>query len=119
MNQTRKRLARAAAIAGAAVIVYWLFWWGRPPQMGGDKEAAKAVDALFTAVTARDAKLLGECEQRLRAHRAGGNLAPAASAYLDEIVSEARRGQWQSAAERLFEFMKAQRREAIRTRERG
>jgi hypothetical protein len=119
MNLTRKRLACAAAISGAALVVYWLFWWGRPPQMGGDKEAAKAVDALFTAVTARDANLLGQCEQRLHSHRDAGNLAPDAAAYLDGIVTEARRGGWPSAAERLYGFMRAQRPEGMKGRRKG
>ncbi len=109
----RKLLALASA-GSAALLVGWLVWWGKPPQMGGDREAAKSVDALFTAVTARDGGLLGRCEERLHAHRDSGNLRPEASAYLDGIIREARTGSWEAAAERLYAFMKAQRRELMR-----
>jgi hypothetical protein len=79
--------------------------------MGGDEEVIKAVDALFTAVTARDEKLLGQCEQRLHAYSKAGKFATDASDYLDGIIQKARGGRWQSAAQKLYDFMKAQRRE--------
>ena len=48
-----------------------------------------AVDALFTAVTARDDKLLGECERRLHALKDAGALSDNASACLDGIIKTA------------------------------
>jgi hypothetical protein len=80
--------------------------------MGADEDAAKTVDALFTAITARDEKLLGDCEKRLRAHHEAGKLPKAVSAHLDGIIATARAGRWQPAAERLYAFMAAQRRDA-------
>src|SRR5262249_32028262 len=52
-------------LAGAAILllVGWLVWGGKPPQMGADEAVFNSVDALFTAVTARDEKLLADCEQ--------------------------------------------------------
>jgi hypothetical protein len=79
--------------------------------MGADEEVFKTVDALFTAVTARDEKWLGDCQQRLRTLAEGGKLPADAAAYLDGIIQTARGGRWQSAAESLYAFMKAQRRE--------
>ena len=79
--------------------------------MGPDEDVFKTVDALFTAVTARDEKLLARSEQRLRASREAGKLPADASDYLDGIVQTARAGRWEAAAERLYGFMKAQRRE--------
>jgi hypothetical protein len=116
MATTNGLTARRAAVAGsvAAVVVFsatWLLWWGRPPQLGANEEVLKAVDALFTAVTARNEKLLGECGQRLHTLKVGGKLSSEASDYLEGIVDTARAGRWQSAAERLYSFMKAQRRE--------
>ncbi len=35
------------------------------PQVGSNKEAFKTVDALYTAVGLRDAKLVAQCEARL------------------------------------------------------
>lgn len=85
-----------------------------PPQMGADEETFTAVDALFTAVTARDEKLLHQCEQRLHALRQSGKLPARAGDYLDRIIQTAHAGSWQAAAERLYNFMKGQRREGRR-----
>jgi hypothetical protein len=86
-------------------------WWNRPPQMGADDEAFKTVDALFTAVTARDEKLLGRCERQLQACRDVGKLPAAAATHLDGVIRQARAGRWESASERLYDFMRAQRRD--------
>jgi hypothetical protein len=51
---------------------------------------------------------LGECAQRLQGHRDADRLPADA---LDAIVRTARSGGWESAAEGLYAFMKAQRRE--------
>jgi hypothetical protein len=111
-GSTRRRAALVAAAVAGPVVLVWLFiWWSRPPQMGADEEVSRTVDALFTAVTARDEKLLGQCEQRLRAARDAGTLPTGAADYLDGIIRKARAGRWESAAGRLYEFMRAQRRE--------
>lgn len=96
----------------AVLAVGWVSWaWTRPPQMGADEATFKAVDALFTAVTARDERLVRECEQRLLAAKDAGRLAPAAWDYLDGVIRRARASRWESAAERLYTFMLAQRRD--------
>jgi hypothetical protein len=111
-SPTRRAVLVAAGVAGAAALLVWgLAWWSSPPQMGAEPEVFKTVDALFTAVTARDEKLLGQCAQRLSALKDDGRLPGGAADYLDGIVARARDGRWQSAAERLYGFMRAQRRE--------
>ncbi len=85
-----------------------------PPQMGADDGVFAAVDALFTAVTARDEGLLGKCEGQLHALRDEGRLPAEAAGYLDGVIARARKGGWESAAERLYDFMKAQRRDGDR-----
>src|SRR5262245_37612121 len=111
-SSARTRVVMAAGIAGLAIVlVAWLAWPSKPPQMGADEEVFTAVDALFTAVTAQDEKLLNQCEQRLHTLRDAGKLPDDAADYLDGIIEKARAGRWQSAAERLYTFMKAQRRE--------
>jgi hypothetical protein len=103
----------ALAAGGVAILALcWVLGWGGPPQLGVDREVIKTVDALFTAVTARDERLLGQCQQRLDAHKGAGKLPPEASDYLDGIIQKARAGQWESAAQRLYEFMEAQRRKS-------
>ena len=118
ITRQRNDLAKRArillfALGSLAVgaVLWLLVWLARTPQMGADEEAFHTVDALFTAVTARDETLLAQCEQRLHAHRDAGKLPGEASDYLDGVIAKARDGRWQSAAEQLYQFMKVQRRE--------
>ena len=87
-----------------------------PPQMGPDAEVFETVDALYTAVRNRDDARLTQCEARLAAYKAAGKLPPAAAASLDGVIAKARRGDWQPAAERLYDFMLAQRRDGAEAR---
>src|SRR5581483_230214 len=70
---------------------------GRPAQIGSDPEAYKAVDALFTAVTARRADLVDSCDKQLRRLHEQGKLPEAAHRELDAIVARARAGRWDPA----------------------
>jgi hypothetical protein len=111
-NSTTRRAVLAAGVVGlAALLGAWFVGCDPPPQMGADEELFKTVDALFTAVTARDEKLLGECGDRLRALQGAGKLPGDAADYLDGVIKKARAGRWESAAKTLYDFMKAQRRE--------
>ncbi len=102
----------AATFAGVCVVAVLLGLLLRPtPQLGTNEDVYKTVDALFTAVTARDDKRLAECEARLNAHRAAGVLPATAADTLAGVIKKARAGSWETAAERLYDFMKAQRRE--------
>jgi hypothetical protein len=106
-----KTMRRSIVIPLAAVVAFGA-GCARPPQLGNDGEAYSTVDALFTAVTARDEKLLGDCEQRLHALRDGGRLPKDAAEHLDGIIRKARAGRWERAAESLYAFMKDQRRDS-------
>jgi hypothetical protein len=86
-------------------------FWRRPPQMGADDQVFRTVDALFTAVTARDERLVGQCEQRLHASRDAGKLPLQAATHLDRIIAQSRAGHWEPAAQTLYAFMLAQRRD--------
>jgi hypothetical protein len=109
----RERVAGYALLGlGAAAALAVLYGYlTRPPQMGPSEEVFHTVDALYTAVRNQDEKRLGECERRLGGYRDAGKLPPAAAGALDAIIRRARAGSWQSAAERLYHFMLAQRRE--------
>lgn len=80
------------------------------PQMGADREAFKAVDALYTAVSLRDNKLVDQCAGQLRELRTAGKLPDDAAAALDSIIDEAKAGRWEPSQLRLASFMEAQRR---------
>lgn len=97
-----------AAVALAGVAAYW---FRPPPQMGVDSGVFETVDALYTAVRLKDEGKVMACEQRLHAARDAGKLPAAAASHLDGVIGRARAGGWQAAAERLYDFMLAQRRE--------
>ena len=109
---TSKRPAILLSVIGVSVVgIGYFAWQSRPPQMGPDDAVFSNVDALFTAVTARDEQRLGECEQRLRALKDAGKLPVDAARYLDSVIETARAGRWEPAAQRLYGFMTAQRRD--------
>ncbi|HEU5117935.1 MAG TPA: hypothetical protein VFT74_15010 [Isosphaeraceae bacterium] len=80
------------------------------PQIGLDRSAFQAVDALYTAVSLRDPKLLEACESNLNRLRTERKLPEAAGRTLDGFVAEARSGDWEAAQSRLADFMRRQRR---------
>lgn len=110
---SRRRIV-VFALCGAALIAVggWLAWTlNSPPQIGTDEEVFKTVDALFTAVTSRDTRRLDDCERRLLAHHEAGRLPPKAADFLESVIAQARSGEWDAAAKRLYDFMYGQRRE--------
>ncbi len=110
---TRERVAWAvvAALALTAVGAVAYSYLSRPPQMGPSDAVFDTVDALYTAVRNRDARRVTECETRLAGYRAAGELPPAAAEALADIVAKTRAGGWEAAAEKLYAFMLAQRRD--------
>jgi hypothetical protein len=100
-----------AGLVVFGVILALLAFRSRPPQMGPDEDVFNTVDALYTAVRNQDEKRLGECATRLKAYREAGKLPADAANALDGIIAKARSGSWESAAERLYDFMLAQKRE--------
>lgn len=112
----RQAVLAAGVVVAIGVIVAVLAGLRRPPQMGADESVFRTVDALFTAVTARDERQLGDCERRLRGYRDEGRLPEGAAEYLDGVIGLARGGDWAAAAKQLYEFMSAQRRECAHER---
>ena len=112
-TERRQRVAVyvLAGLLTVAVVVAVIVYRSSQPQMGTSEEAFNTVDALYTAVRNRDEKRVTECEQRLKAHRAAGKLPPDAADTLAAIIAKARGGAWDAATERLYDFMRAQRRE--------
>jgi hypothetical protein len=101
----------ALALTLAAAAAGWFFFWRTPPPpMGTEAEVLSAVDALFTAVTARSDALLAQCTARLRELRDAGKLPAESGDYLDDIIATADAGDWEDAAQRLYRYMEAQRR---------
>jgi hypothetical protein len=83
---------------------------GSQPQIGEDRDTFKAVDALYTAVSLRDPKLVDQCEARLKGLHDGSKIPDDAFSSLESIIAEAKGGKWETAQERLGRFMEGQRR---------
>src|SRR3954462_5111109 len=97
---------RAAIITMACpCLVVALIGCGGPPQIGADRDTFKAVDALYTAVSLRDPKLVAQCEARLRGLRDASKIPEGAFSSLESIIDAARDGKWEPAQERLSNFM--------------
>jgi ammonia channel protein AmtB len=112
-NQAKPSIVLIASIALALLLtIGWFFWNPAPSQLGDNERAFSAVDALFTAVTARNEQLLADCEARLKALVNEGVLDDKNSEYLASVVAQAKTGQWQQAARRLYKFMQGQRRQS-------
>lgn len=103
----RVRIATIIAVMLLGVITGGC---GSHAQIGTDPETFKTVDALYTAVSLREPKLVDQCAERLKALQAAGKLPEAAHTTLEGLMSEAKAGGWESSQERLARFMEAQRR---------
>ena len=100
----------AVACGGLVVVVVLLMRnLNAPPQIGADEEVAKTVDALFTAITTKDKGRLDDCEQRLNSHQKEGRLPAKPARSLAAMIRQARDGQWEPAAKRLYTFILGQR----------
>ncbi len=111
-HTNKKRAVIAIGISSVAILLGCLYFaWGNPPQIGPDEEVFSGVDALFTAVTAHDERLLDQCARRLTGLAEAKKIPEEAWTYLGGIIAKARAGRWQSSAESLYGFMLAQRRE--------
>lgn len=84
---------------------------GRPAQIGAAPEVFKTVDALYTAVSLREPKLVDPCLAALKGFHEAGQLPSDAFSTLEAIISEAKGGAWEDAQTRLSRFMQGQRRE--------
>ena len=109
-----ERWTERPVLIGGGLLLAASVWlarlWMSAPQIGTEDHVFQTVDALFTALTSRDTQRLADCEQRLHDYRDEGSLPDAAANSLDSIIKQARSGQWEPSAHRLYDFMLAQRR---------
>jgi hypothetical protein len=98
-------------LAGLIVIVLVVSWWRRPPQMGMDDRVFATVDALYTAVRSENPTRVNQCEERLRGYFEKGLLPKPAFEFLTDVIAKTRRGEWEPATKRLYDFMLVQRRQ--------
>lgn len=79
------------------------------PQFARDAESRSAVDALWTAVTARRLPLLEAAATRLNELRDSGQLSEETASRLQPIIGQAREGKWETAAQSLHRLIRGQR----------
>lgn len=84
---------------------------GTPPQVVDDPECFKAVDALWTSLTAKRPDLLEKSSAELVRLRDAGKLSPAGWRALEPIVAGGRAAKWTDAARDLNDFIRGQRRQ--------
>ena len=77
-------------------------WYATPPQLEASPEARKTLDALFTALTARDKAKLATCLERIEVHFAEGKLSQKATNEVRFCHKLANAGSWEQAAKRLY-----------------
>ena len=76
-------------------------------EMITSEESERAVDALYTAVTARRTDLVQQSEKNLQQLKADGKMSEALHEELTEIIAESRTD-WISAAQQLDALMRSQ-----------
>jgi hypothetical protein len=101
----------AAAGAVLTIVCVFAFWQRAPAQLANDDALFKTVDALYTAVRMKDVARVGESARRLAEAHTAGRLSDHAWRQLQDVIDDANDGEWQPAAESLYEFMLGQRRE--------
>jgi hypothetical protein len=79
------------------------------PQLGGDREALSAADALWTAITAKDSNLLENSAAAIGKLHAEAHLTDEAYAALENVMQTARAGNWSEARAALKAFVRGQR----------
>lgn len=105
---------RVLLIGLAAVLVALLgglawHYYSTPPSLQASPEAAKTLDAMFTALTARNPDNLSACMERIEQYSQDGQLAAKAVAELRTCHNLATSGSWEQAAKRLYWIIYAQR----------
>lgn len=98
---------RLFIIGLAAVVVLLLggkawHYYSMPPQLHASPEAAKTLDAMFTALTSRNPDNLSACMACIDQYRQDGKLDAKAAAELRVCNDLATSGSWEQAAKRLY-----------------
>ena len=84
----------------------------RVPQVLTDEAVFGELDALYTAVTSKRPELLSDCRKRLTQLHKDKKLSDAGFAEVETIMDMSEDNEWANAAQRLYDFMRAQRKVA-------
>jgi len=95
-------------VATALVVTLALAGCQRTPQLANE-ESLGAADALWTAITAKDVKLVDNSEQTLKQLHDQSKLTNEAFESLEGMIATARAGDWDGARGDLKAFVRGQR----------
>lgn len=117
LSMVRNQMSNCSSFAKPVLLlaVLWLtaFLIGcGQPQIGESEEAFGEIDALYTAVTSKRKDLLEDCRKRITQLKSDGKLSPAAFKVVGAIMDEAAAERWSTAAPKLYDFMRAQRKDS-------
>lgn len=104
---SRRFVFRLFSVLSGVLPAVLLAGCGSHPELGSP-EARTTADALYTAVTSRRTELLNEVEKKIALLTQQEKMTPAASEKLTSIITEARAGGWQAAAEDLDALIRSQ-----------
>lgn len=109
-HSPRRIFAIGLAVVLTTVLggMVWHFY-STPPQLQASPEAAKTLDAMFTALTSRNPDNLSACMERIEQYNRDGKLATGAAAELRACNDLATSGAWEQAAKRLYWIIYEQR----------
>ncbi len=100
-----------AGLLGIVLLGGWLAWryYTLPPELQATAEASKTLDAMFTALTARDSRKLKVCMERIEGHATAGRLSEKGMTEVRHCSQLADSGAWEEAAKRLYWIVYEQR----------
>ena len=108
-NQAGRFRTMLALVLTTGLATFAVHGCARSPQFGDAQSCVQATDALWTAVSSRDAKLLDDCERYLTGLKSDGDLTSDAYEYLQTVVRNARQGDWDRARTALKRLIDDQR----------
>jgi len=103
---------RTAYVPLFALVTLLITGCGTAPQVVEDEAVFNELDALYTAVTSKRTDLLDACRSRMNKLHDEKRISEAGFAEVSAVIATATEGKWTDAAERLYTFMRAQRKKA-------
>lgn len=95
-----------------AALVLFGAGCSQAPQVADDSAVFNELDALYTAVTSKRRDLLDACRERMTKLHDDKRISDAGFAEVSAVVALADEDKWMDSAERLYTFMRAQRKKA-------
>lgn len=109
LRQRGRSVCRCTAILLCCAILSILAGCRPVPQVVNDEAVFGELDALYTAVTTKRQNLLKDCRERLTKLHEEQRLSDAGFTEVSTIMQMCDDEDWSDAAQRLYTFMRAQR----------